>query len=230
MATINTTNAQTFVSGDEVTPTKLNALGLPTVTVSDIVNADISASAAIAASKLAATLDLTGKTVTLPATSVNAAALATSAVETLKINNAAVTAAKLSGVAKDGAGADLSVGNPPVFGCRAFVVFDGTKNTAGAVSSLNTNRLIRSAGNVSSVLRTAEGKYTITFTTPMPDAHYAVSGTCAKNDTTNDGNIWIQAGGISNGTNANTATECRVVTTQGNNVREVISVMVAFFR
>lgn len=52
MATVNVTNAQTFVSGDEVNPGNLNALGLPTVTVSDIVNADISASAAIAVSKL----------------------------------------------------------------------------------------------------------------------------------------------------------------------------------
>lgn len=76
MATINVTNAQTFVSGDTVTPQTLNALGVPTVTVSDIVNADIASAADISGSKLAATsvaagkletaLDLSGKTLTMP--------------------------------------------------------------------------------------------------------------------------------------------------------------------
>ena len=44
----------------------------------------------------------------------------------------------------------------------------------------NTNRLIRASGNVTSVLRNALGDYTITFTTAMPDANYAVTGSCAS--------------------------------------------------
>lgn len=64
--------AYTFQSGDGVTPPRLNAAR----TVSDIVDADISASAAIAASKLAGTLDLSSKTVTLPDASVAQAKLA----------------------------------------------------------------------------------------------------------------------------------------------------------
>lgn len=62
----------------------------------------------------------------------------------------------------------------PVYGCRAWVNFDGTKDTTGAVSTANTNRLIRASGNVASVLRNGAGDYTITFTTAMPDANYAV--------------------------------------------------------
>ena len=63
----------------------------------------------------------------------------------------------------------------PVFQCRAWVNFDGTRDTTGALSTANTNRFIRASGNVASVLRNGTGDYTITFTTPMPDANYAVS-------------------------------------------------------
>ena len=55
MATITVTPIKTFVSGETVTPTKLNELGQSTVvlTAGTIVDADVSASAAIALSKLA---------------------------------------------------------------------------------------------------------------------------------------------------------------------------------
>ena len=54
MATLTTTPIKTFVSGETVTPTKLNQLSQSTValTAGTIVDADVSASAAIAASKL----------------------------------------------------------------------------------------------------------------------------------------------------------------------------------
>jgi hypothetical protein len=55
MATVTTTPIRTFVSGETVTPAKLNEISTPTISVSSIVNADIDASAAIAASKLALT-------------------------------------------------------------------------------------------------------------------------------------------------------------------------------
>lgn len=78
MATLTITPIKTFISGETVTPAKLNELGQSTValTAGTIVDADISASAAIAASKLAATLDLSSKTVTLPDASVTQAKLA----------------------------------------------------------------------------------------------------------------------------------------------------------
>lgn len=55
MATITVTPIKTFISGETVTPTKLNELSQSTValTAATIVDADVSASAAIALSKLA---------------------------------------------------------------------------------------------------------------------------------------------------------------------------------
>jgi hypothetical protein len=53
MATVTTTPIRAFVSGETVTPAKLNELSTPTISVSSIVNADIDAAAAIAFSKLA---------------------------------------------------------------------------------------------------------------------------------------------------------------------------------
>ena len=60
----------------------------------------------------------------------------------------------------------------PSFVCRAWVNFDGTKDTTGSSSTSNTNRLIRGSGNITSVLRNGTGDYTITFTVPMPDVNY----------------------------------------------------------
>lgn len=72
----------------------------------------------------------------------------------------------------------VPTGDAPLFGCRAWVNFDGTKDTTGAASTANTNRLIRASGNVTSVLRNGTGNYTVNFTTAMPDADYStVTGT-----------------------------------------------------
>lgn len=85
------------------------------------------------------------------------------------IADAAVTAAKLSGAQS---------GNAPVFGVRAWVNFNGQRNAADtAASSDGQNVLIRSSGNVSSVLKHDKGDYTINFTTALPDTNYAVIGT-----------------------------------------------------
>ena len=80
-----------------------------------------------------------------------------------------------TGVSQIQAGA--TSGGLPVFQCRAWVNFDGTRDTTGAVSTANTPRLIRGSGNVSSVVRNGAGDYTVNFTTAMPDANYAVAAT-----------------------------------------------------
>ena len=59
-------------------------------------------------------------------------------------------------------------GSAPVYACRAWVNFNGTGTVA-----------IRASGNVSSITDNGTGDYTINFTTAMPDANYAVSGTNA---------------------------------------------------
>jgi hypothetical protein len=110
MATITVTKGHNapdgFVTGDTVTPLTLNAAQTPGVAISNIVDADLSASAGITAGKLASTLDLTGKTVTLPVSSVTTASIAA----------AQVTAAKLDGA---------QTGSAPIYGARAWVNING---------------------------------------------------------------------------------------------------------
>jgi hypothetical protein len=202
MATVTVTkgynNPTGWISGETVTPEKLNSSQTPTVSVSNIVNADIDASAAIAASKLAltgavgasqlseaaisgqtaiTTLEGTDAFIVWDDTDDSLKKITQASLATQLVVDASITAAKINGVAKDSSGNNLTVGTAPVFGCRAWVNFDATKDTSGAASTANTNRLLTGSGNVSSVLRNAIGDYTITFTTAMPDANYAVSGT-----------------------------------------------------
>lgn len=81
-----------------------------------------------------------------------------------QVQAASITAADLDGA---------QTGSAPIYGCRAWVNFDGTKDTTGATSTANTNRLILGSGNVTSVLRNSTGNYTVTFTTAMSDVNYA---------------------------------------------------------
>ena len=82
----------------------------------------------------------------------------------------------------------------PAFECRAWVNFDGTTSPG----------TIRASGNVSSVTRPANGKYTVNFATAMPDANYATN-VSSRRDTTFDNTI--QRSGIqkSGGTYSTTA-------------------------
>ena len=165
MANITVTPIKTFISGETVTPAKLNELSQSTValTAGSIVAADIAADA-VTAAKLADSAVTTAK--------VN-----NSAVTTAKINNAAVTAAKLDGA---------QTGSAPIYGCRAWVNFDGSRNEADTGASTNgANVKVRASGNVTSVLKNATGDYTITFTTAMPAANYAITASCSPlNDPT----------------------------------------------
>ena len=52
------------------------------------------------------------------------------------------------------------------YGCRAWVNFNGTGTPA-----------IRASGNVTSITDNGTGDYTVNFTTAMPDANYAITGT-----------------------------------------------------
>jgi hypothetical protein len=66
---------------------------------------------------------------------------------------------------------------------QAWVNFDATKDSTGAVSTANTNRLIKGSNNVSSVLRNGLGDFTITFTNALIDANYATQITVQAADT-----------------------------------------------
>jgi hypothetical protein len=174
MATITVTPTQTFVSGNTVTPATLNQLAQSTValTAGTIVAADI-ASDAVTDVKIASGVDASKLTTgTLPADRIGS-----SAITTARINDAAVTAAKLDGA---------QTGSAPIYGCRAWVNFDGSRNEADTGASTNgANVKVRASGNVTSVLKNATGDYTITFTTAMPDANYAITASCSPlNDPT----------------------------------------------
>jgi hypothetical protein len=56
-------------------------------------------------------------------------------------------------------------GSAPYYGCRAFVFIEDGSDASNTWTGQN----------IASVVRTAVGAYTITFTTAMPDAEYAVA-------------------------------------------------------
>lgn len=82
---------------------------------------------------------------------------------------------------------------PPIYACRAWVTFDATRNAAGTSTSSNTTRFIYASGNVTSVLKTDDGKFTITLTTAMPNTNYAVTGQ-AKGGTANNATMVNETG------------------------------------
>lgn len=63
-------------------------------------------------------------------------------------------------------------GTPRYYAARAWVTFDGSPGATTILSSVN----------VSSVVRNSTGDYTITFTSAMPNANYAVSATAQSNN------------------------------------------------
>lgn len=91
-------------------------------------------------------------------TGLSAGGLPDDCITTAEIAGSAVTPAKLSGA---------QTGSAPIYGVRAWCIFNGTTTGTNAPTS---------AGNVSSIIRNTTGDYTITFSTAMPNANYAVIG------------------------------------------------------
>ena len=118
-------------------------------------------------------------------------------------------------------------GNAPLYGVRAWVNFDTTRNSAGGSDTANTNRFIRQSGNVGIVEKTATGVFRITFATSLVDANYAVVG-FANAGTVNPARIVSQ-----NNTYIPLNTECvvRVVrATDGAEINDSTHVNVMFIR
>lgn len=106
----------------------------------------------------------------------------TTGVTTAKIANESITAPKLSG---------SQTGSAPIFGCRAWVVFDMTRNESSGSDTLNTNRFIYSSGNVDSVTKIDTGRFQVNFTTAMPNANYMYFGSGRSNTGDNSGDVTI---------------------------------------
>lgn len=158
---------------------------------------------------------------TVTSTGLTTASLQDNAVTTSKINNAAITAAKLDGA---------QTGSAPIYGCRAWVNFDGTKDTTGATSTANTNRLIRASGNVTSVLRNAAGDYTVTFTTAMSDANYCVNVTGQRGDGTASASFSGVYGQASNGYSPTSSTVRVVTYTSASTLMDYPAIFVSVIR
>lgn len=106
-------------------------------------------------------------------------------------------------------------GTAPIFAARAWVNFDGT----GAIGA---DQVIRAGGNVSRVSKTANGTYTIYFTTPMQDANACVTGNAC--DVINSVGRMVNVVSI-------TATTVQVqVWTANSNINNPVAVMIACFR
>ena len=99
-------------------------------------------------------------------------------------------------------------GTAPLYGCRAWVNFNGTGTVA-----------IRASGNVSSITDTAVGRYAMNLTTATSDANYSASVTAI------DGYI-----GGSSGTGNTTSIVNIVVTTDTGSYADVSLISVAIFR
>jgi hypothetical protein len=140
-------------------------------------------------------------------------------------------AANLTGNADTATKFSTTTGSAPAYACRAWVNFDGTRDTTGAVSTANTNRLIRASGNVTSVLRNGTGDYTITFTTAMSDANYSVSFSNVGVNLTNTTYNTVIAGTAAGGANLKTVNQIRISTgaTNASVMTDLSEVSVAIF-
>jgi hypothetical protein len=176
MATV--TASYNWVSGETVTPAKLNTTAAPTVVVADN---EVTTAKILDANVTTAKIADANVTNAKLATGIDASKLTTGTLPIARIADDAVTNDKLSlaanaGEIKKALNAD---NDPPIFACRAWVRFDGTNGSiSGGVS-----------GNVSSVTRNAAGNYTVNFSTNMPDVNYAVLTTNGTPDST--ANNWV---------------------------------------
>lgn len=119
-------------------------------------------------------------------------------------------------------------GTAPIYGCRAWVNFDGTRNEADTGASTNgANVKIRASGNVTSVLKNGVGDYTVNFTTAMADANYAVNITGSFTGVTS-----IIACRYVNTASAQTSSLVRIGSTNGSTgtATDDANVCVAIFR
>ena len=78
----------------------------------------------------------------------------------------------------------------PIYGCRAWVNFNGTGTVA-----------IRDSGNVTSITANATGDYSVNFATAMPDANYCFN-LSASDDGTAGGSVGYAYGSWLTGTNS----------------------------
>lgn len=231
------TQATTLAPGDEfpIEQSGVTKRVAASVVRGGLTDSNIDAAAAIAHTKLAnitAGRVLLGNASNVPTataltgdvtvSNTGVTAIGNSKVVTAMITDANVTAAKLSGA---------QTGSAPIYGCRAWVNFDGTRNEADTGASTNgANVKIRANGNVASVLKNGDGDFTVTFTTALSDANFSAVATA------NLGNNLVVVGDVGTHAQSKSTTAyrlvCRYVNFPGSNVPVVNpeTVSVQFFR
>ena len=201
MATI--TKGKTFASGEVVTPQKMHDM-VDLATVAGIVNADIDASAAIAAAKLAGTLDLSGKTLTLPATSVTAAMLA----NTLDLSSKTLTLPRpltLATAKASTSGTDVEFTGIPSWANKVTLMFHEVSTTNGTdpmsvqiAGSGGYSGLYMTGGSrlITAAVATTTNNLGFSFNGPS-NVNALMSGNVSLTRVT--GNTWAASGIISGG-------------------------------
>lgn len=143
----------------------------------------------------------------LPDLSITNADLATDAVSTSKLLNAAVTTAKLGTSEASGL-------------AKAWVNFNGTGTVA-----------IRASFNVSSITDNASGDYTVNFTTALADANYVTTGSCQRESGAPEGILTIYSVNSSGALISPTTAAARINTSvRSGGVIDSAFVCVAIFR
>jgi hypothetical protein len=94
------------------------------------------------------------------------------------------------------------------------------------VNFVGSSGSINGSFNVSSVTRTATGRYTINFTNSMTNANYAVLGTARGGDASDDS---MEIIGVTNGT-APTASAVSITSSYSGAFYDALAVYLAVFR
>ena len=133
----------------------------------------------------------------------------------------------LDTAASNGATSNLDNSALPLFGCRAFVNFNGTSTINVTVNgAIEAHCAIRSSGNVSKVVRKTTGDYEVHFVTAMPDANYCKTfGGMQKAGVGNNGTI-----GVYQSFGDPTTLQFRILCSVGNSPQDFEYVDVSIFR
>jgi hypothetical protein len=89
--------------------------------------------------------------------------------------------------------------------CKAWCIVNGTSGSGVVTNSYN----------VSSVTRNLTGVYTVNFTTAMPNANYAISGSFEADSGNNTMQLYATPGGGGTAPTLKTTTQCQIMYSSG---------------
>jgi hypothetical protein len=182
------TKGVTFANNEQITSTRLNNLvdqatfasGAVDGSTMQLINGELAvgvvqtsniATNAITTTRIADNAIVSAKILNANVTETK---IANDAVTNAKIANGEINAPKLNGAQS---------GSAPIYGVRAWVNFDGTRNaTDTGASEVGEDVLIRASGNINRVEKTGTGRYDVFFTIPMQDDDYAVTALTLNSD------------------------------------------------